>query len=652
MSIVVSGGELRDLSDRYTAAAGYPTSHVPRLDKQGNIVDIERVLAGLGDPDFVYRTQPAVRAVVDFRVSRFVRVPLHAYVRQSDTDRQPLADGDALSQTLREPLVGKTQAQFIADLLYDWYLHDRWLVMVGLRAGGGYDVIRLPAHRWRPWFDGLGRVTEIRVDGGRTTIDPASCIFDHGRGGGVSPMHTLQDVLLEMVEGGRYRRQTWNKAGRHRTYIHRPADAPDKGWGEGGRDQFVQDFRAAWSGDGPEAGGSPLLEDGMELRTVNGFSAADLEYLEGLRLDGIFVCSVWQTPPEMIGLRQGNYSNMDAFRQSLYRETLGGDYVRVEQKLQELVPRVTGAARAYVEFLVEAALRGSFEEQARMVQSLVGRPIYTGDEGRALFNKQALGGNMAETVTPLNVLIGGLASPRDTAPPAKSADTGEKAEDEVVSRVLDPMRERLAAAIRGVFASQRSSVDEQLAAKADGPPAVEWDKARWDRELRNVLLGHGQVSASLGAQAVLAKIDPSYDWKDEPMLPWLAAAAENIAARVNDATVKSLTQALEQAEWADAVKAVFDQAEGVRAETLGRDVITETAGFGSHEAAKATGARTKTWIVTSTNPRPSHAALNGVTVPFEESFANGCRYPGDGRGGADEFAGCTCAITYGTGGEA
>ena len=52
---------------------------------------------------------------------------------------------------------------------------------------------------------------------------------------------------------------------------------------------------------------------------------------------------------------------------------------------------------------------------------------------------------------------------------------------------------------------------------------------------------------------------------------------------------------------------------------------------------------TKTWI-TGPNPRPSHAAMNGVTVPIDEKFPNGLMWPADPAGDADEVAGCNCEL--------
>ena len=50
--------------------------------------------------------------------------------------------------------------------------------------------------------------------------------------------------------------------------------------------------------------------------------------------------------------------------------------------------------------------------------------------------------------------------------------------------------------------------------------------------------------------------------------------------------------------------------------------------------------------MTSGNPRPSHAAMNGETVPYDERFSNGAMWPGDADAlGPEEVANCQCAVT-------
>jgi hypothetical protein len=94
---------------------------------------------------------------------------------------------------------------------------------------------------------------------------------------------------------------------------------------------------------------------------------------------------------------------------------------------------------------------------------------------------------------------------------------------------------------------------------------------------------------------------------------------------------------------------VFDAAEDSRATTGGTAFATAVAGWAALESIRQVAPRrgaTKTWDVTSGNPRPSHAAMDGETVPYGKPFSNGAMWPGDTDAlSAEEVANCQCAVT-------
>ena len=92
---------------------------------------------------------------------------------------------------------------------------------------------------------------------------------------------------------------------------------------------------------------------------------------------------------------------------------------------------------------------------------------------------------------------------------------------------------------------------------------------------------------------------------------------------------------------------VLAKAETDRADTQGASWSTAVAGWASMEAVRQ-GApdrrATKTWRVTSGNPRPEHAAMDGETVAMGEEFSNGAQYPGDQTLTPDESCNCQCQV--------
>jgi len=137
-----------------------------------------------------------------------------------------------------------------------------------------------------------------------------------------------------------------------------------------------------------------------------------------------------------------------------------------------------------------------------------------------------------------------------------------------------------------------------------------------------------------------------FDLDMDEMLPWLEENARVSAEYTNAATRRQIEAALSDDDPVEAVRHVFELAVGVRAAQFARSKVNGLANFGALAGARQGGLRTKTWHA-GPNPRPSHAAQDGVTVGIRETFPNGLRWPGDPLGDADENANCNCTLTYG-----
>lgn len=129
-----------------------------------------------------------------------------------------------------------------------------------------------------------------------------------------------------------------------------------------------------------------------------------------------------------------------------------------------------------------------------------------------------------------------------------------------------------------------------------------------------------------------------------------AGQAERITVEVLDSiqTVTSGALQATRAALAEGMASMFDQKKKSGAKRLAESFVTEARSRGAFEAAKQAvndgRTVTKTWNVTSLNPRRSHAAINGDVVGVDERFSNGLRFPGDPDGSLDETAGCKCRL--------
>lgn len=603
-----------------------------------------------------WRTQPNVRKVVDFIARSVSTIPFHTHERVSDDVRERVTD-HPLPELLSNPSPRMGPFRFWHTILSDALLFDKWAAIYVPAGRERAKLVHVPSWRLHFDVDALNQVVGARYwDGsgapnsrdrdGWVDLPLESLIFDHGyapRSAGLSPIVTLTDLLAESAESVKYRRQVWANGARTPTWIERPAGTA---WSETARNRFLAGFRAAFTGSGENAGGVPLMEDGMKLHSLDSFTPQDAQDLEGRRLTAIEVASSYHIAPELVGAQQGNYSNVREYRQMLYRDSLGPYIVGIEQVLDtQLVPMIAGGRDLYVEANVESKLRGSFEEQAQMLSSSIGAPWMSRAEGRARMNLPFKEGS-DELVVPLNVLIGDQASPRDTGEQNLEA-SASKGLTLSKSRAPDTYTTKTQQVLEAFFKRQRASVLSALGAKA----ADEWwDADRWDRELSDDLFRLATLVSTQVASTTLDSIGFSADEYDvERTLKFLRAVSDRIAGGLN-ATTKAALQATlaasTETDRTEALSNVFDTAQTSRAEKAAVLVVTTYSAFGTTEAARqVSGEATKTWIVTSNNPRPEHQRMNGETVGIDSKFSNGADWPGDALAlGADGVAGCKCDV--------
>lgn len=596
----------------------------------------------------VWSKQPSIRKVVSFIARNVASIPLHAYDRVSDDDRQRVHDhplARVLSRPSRAP--GETPYRFWERVLTDGLIFDRWCLMkVG--HDDGLELVRIPARRVRFHADGLDRIDGVHIygqDGKLTEHDPAKFILDAGyaeRGAsGTSPLQTLQHLLDEARESVEYRRGVWRNAARVPAVLQR-----EKPWSsEEARNRFTASWRSFVRG-GEREGGTPILEDGMTLGKFDAFKPQDTGDLEGRRLTDIEVASAYHIAPELVGAREGNYSNMEAFRQMLYRDHLGAYIEAWVQSLNAgLTPELAGEQNLYVEPHVEAKLRASFEEQARILSSAIGAPWMTRAEGRGRMNLPHVDG-ADDLVVPLNVLIGGQASPRDSGSQNERSATGraKAARPAVKARAPQTHVTKHTEVLAAFFTRQGMAVRSRLGAGDEDW----WDVERWNRELGADVNALAVLTSGTVAAEVVESLgfDPSEDFDEDRTLAFLAAVAERIAGQVNTTTKAQIDEALDADDPDEAVGSVFDIATTTRAAQTALTTVTAVSGFATVEAAKQVSGNTatKTWE-TGSNPRPTHSRMNGETVPVDEPFSNGAMWPADSTLDVDDIAGCNCAVT-------
>ena len=611
----------------------------------------------------IYRMQPNVRTCVDFLSRNIAQLGLHVFRRVSDTDRQRLRD-HPLARTLARPLPAEykvTRYRLIEALVADLgiYFNAYWLKV---RTDGGLGLLRIPPQYVSVKGGLVPQRYEIRM--GTQTIKVALDDIVHIRGynaespfTGLSPLETLRRVLAEEHAAGDYRENYWQNAARMHGIIKRPSTAPD--WGAAARERFKAEFAALYTG-ADNSGKTAVLEEDMEWEAIS-FNPQESEYLGGRKLTREECARAYHIPLPMVGiLDHATFSNIKEQHKNLYQDCLGPWLRMIEEDIDlQLLPEFADADGVYCEFNIAEKLAGSFEEQTTALQSAVGRPWMTANEARARQNLPSLeDGDVL--VTPLNVLIGGQASPRDSAPPEQRARLPRQLETKGLDVHIQELRERheeqwrrvLARHYRRQEAAIVSRVPEAAGRQPDGAKVmigdIWYDEERWSNELYDDLLPLNTLTATTWAKLATDALEADVDVQEmeQRMQPWLQEHTRVQAAYLNDYTRDRLEAALLEPEPRDAVKSLFEQAVSVWAVREALSSVTTALNFGAVEGAAASGLRTKTWQVNSSNPRDSHAALNGVTVGIRDTFPNGLRWPGDPRGTAEQNANCQCSVRF------
>lgn len=440
-------------------------------------------ILGMGESE-MWRTQPQLRTVVSFLARNVAQLGLQTFARQSDNDRVRLVNAQS-ALLLAKPNPEQTGYELVYNLVADLALYDKayWYVTHSTRMESSWEITRIPP----TWVigldpDGLYGLKEFIIQpttgqsSMQTRIPASKIIYFHGWNPddpklGDSPVVALRETLAEQMAAQEFRNQNWRNGGRLNGVIERPDTAPD--WSDQAKRKFKKGWKDAYSGRyGSDAGGVPILEEGMTYKPV-GFSAADNQFVETAKLSLGTVCGVYHVNPIMVGDNAGaNYSNVKEFRKALYGDTLGPTCAQIEARVNGvLLPLIGEPRQNYVEFNINEKLQGNFEDQAMALQMAVGGPWMTRAEARAMNNMPFVAGS-DQLVVPLNVLTGGQASPRDSAPaPGDRTGPGDS----------QPEQQPKDVSLAAFLARQRRVITSKLGADPDVDRA--WNDDRWDQEL-------------------------------------------------------------------------------------------------------------------------------------------------------------------------
>lgn len=379
----------------------------------------------------LYRELPPVRAVVDYLADAVASTSLKMY-RRTPMGR-PEERNHPMARLLRSPNPELTTRGLIAGTVRDIAVYGNayWLKVEA--AGGTRWLVPVPPWRVRPrggdllapakfdlWLGGPP-VTRQRQD-----VVHFKFYDPEDRRIGSSKLQALRAILAEEIEAARHREGFWKNAARRDGVIERPFaenGVQIPAWSEDERKRFRESWQGRHSGS-ENAGVVPILEDGMHW-VADSFSPKDSEFIAGREFILEATARVFNVPLAVLGLtKTATYASQREFHKALYQDTLPPWYELLQSEMElQLFPwfdEEPADTDLYVEFNVEAKLRGSFEEQAGILSTAIGRPWMTVKEGRDLSNLDDRGDPTdSELAVPTNNVSLG-------APPELSAEERQR----------------------------------------------------------------------------------------------------------------------------------------------------------------------------------------------------------------------------------
>lgn len=653
------------------------------LGRNVNIIygnsDIEMPSVEAMTPRYLYATQSNLYSVVSFLSSSVAQLPLKLYERKAEDVR--VRNRDSVSaMLLYRPNSDQTQAEFIEALCTEYLLFGEALVWVLPDSSASGYQLRLVPSDWvveRTCETNYATKTyKVRTQtGGTIEIDSKYIIAFRKYAPGSpasyqSPISALKQTLMEQIQADKFRTSLWRSSGRMNAYVSRPANV--QAWTKEARDAWTDTFRKGWSAGGSKAGTMPILEDGMEIKTYQ-FNSREAQFTEGKQLSREDVAAAYHVNPSLIWhTNTQTYASSKDNARALYAECLGPMLQIFQQRINAfLLPLIGADPNLYVEFDLEEKLKGSFEERASIIQSAVGGPWMTRDEARAMNNMPPLPDDEGKgVIVPLNVLIGGQASPQDSVADAykaktcacehahvKDVVTTEESEEKINVEPTEDEVNELDEVLKKFFKRQEKSVLAKLGVKDATTPW--WDKERWDKELADDLYKFILKIATKQGTTVAELLDSEY--KAAITENWLRSYVERQSELVNESTLEKLNYVVDNAEYLlsdennseepKTPNEVYEKRGSFEAPLIASLLAYGAYKFATHEAvnqAEYQGKMERTRVykrwITGPNPRPEHARMNGEKKPINETFSNGADWVRADVLGPSGNCNCNCYI--------
>lgn len=353
------------LTPRNDVVSGDPTygSYLPRTLLDGTISLTNDYTASYED---IVRRQLWVRIVVNKMAYTMGRLPLKVYQRVSDTRREPQSSSE-LAQLLRRPNTSKETGNmpgFIARVAYDLYTYGNAIIV---KAQTRPDVLPMALQPFTPrgWrIEGDTYIYRNPWSGAEQSypswkvihlMEPGPTAF----GMGVSRLEAARLTLAIEYAAQLLGASTFRNGARPGGIINvrnLPAGKERQPAIERTKAEVVERF------GGPSKAGIPAILEGETTWLAMSHNLDDSAVVEHRQLTRGEVAALYDIPQPAVGiLDNANFASIDALHVMLYQDTMAWPITLIEAALEhQLIEGVAGIEDYYVEFNLDAAMRGDY----------------------------------------------------------------------------------------------------------------------------------------------------------------------------------------------------------------------------------------------------------------------------------------------------
>jgi HK97 family phage portal protein len=461
---------------------------------------------------------------------------------------------------------------------------------------------------------------------------------------GLSPIGQVRESVGTAIAARQYAARFYQHDAAPGSYVSVDGELTDKQF-----ERLKSQWRAAHEGLS-KSHKLAVLEGGAKWESVS-LNPKDAAFIESRKFETVEIARIYNVPPHMIqdverstswgtgieeqGIQFATYS-LGPWTDRLERVTRRGLVTRT------LGPRVV--PRWSMDALTKGDVKTRFEAHATARQW----GWESANDVLEAEDKDTIGPAGDVYLQPMNMVPAGtVTEPRDAQGGGRRAGQRQPLAD------LVDLRSKHVGELLSSLDS-RMEAEREAVLDAIGPTRPQTADEIYDTEAHQQALAELLVEANRSIdgdfgetveQQVGRSVAARYDSDDE----WLRTNAEMTARAVVATTRDQIDQDLAgkpEQPASDVVDEVYRTHVAARLPSVALTQTTTVGQHAAHESASQAGAGTKTWTTTSGNPRSTHEALNGSSVPIDQQFDNGAAFPGDPTLPTPERAQCECVLTY------